>query len=223
MVTAALAKGRADMRGRCEAIAAKYSDAVRLIDGRPVIHHECKALTGYATITAPNVNGCIRVIKAPKPVTRRALYIFLHECAHHILGHIGSPRRKPRLVEEMEEEMEAEQWAHATMRAEGLSVPRSMTKQAMLVKKIWQALRRIEVASELRKVQEDVEPAIAPPTFSSTDACPAELDILYSECVVATSRWRIQLSRLSLQIPLHLPRRFLAVARTSSMMYRMPL
>ena len=61
---------------------------------------------------------------APKPVTRKSLYIFLHECAHFAL-HSDGKRRKRYL-----EEMEAEQWAHQKMRESEIPVPRSMTTRA---------------------------------------------------------------------------------------------
>lgn len=62
----------------------------------------------------------------PFPKTREALFIFLHECAHHHLGHL-----KPGYSEPMwRQEYEAEHWAMATMRAEGLRVPRSMIAEA---------------------------------------------------------------------------------------------
>lgn len=66
-------------------------------------------------------------IDAPKPVTRKALYIWLHECAHAVLQH-GNPDlpRKPR----HREEYEAEMWAHEKMRAAGVAVPREMTEWA---------------------------------------------------------------------------------------------
>jgi hypothetical protein len=77
-------------------------------------------------------------IEAPKPVTRRALYIWLHECAHAHL-HSQKPHAKPRHVEEME----AEQWAHAKMREHGVPVPKEMTHRAKdyVHRKISQALR----------------------------------------------------------------------------------
>jgi hypothetical protein len=74
-----------------------------------------KSLTGRAHLKAG--------ILGPKPFTRKALYIFLHECAHFALHGSG---RKPRHVEELE----AEQWAHARMREAGMSVPRIMTRSA---------------------------------------------------------------------------------------------
>jgi hypothetical protein len=61
---------------------------------------------------------------APRPVCRQSLYIYLHECAHHHLGHFTG--RKPRHVEEYE----AERWTHQKMRESGIPVPRSMTLRA---------------------------------------------------------------------------------------------
>jgi len=69
--------------------------------------------------------GVSKIIHAPKPTTRKALYIFLHECAHAHLGHAHNGKA-PRHVEEME----AEQWAHEKMRENDIPVPRSMTKRA---------------------------------------------------------------------------------------------
>jgi hypothetical protein len=76
-----------------------------------------------------------RRIEAPKPVTRKSLYIWLHECAHATL-HVGS--RKPRHVEEFE----AEQWAHAKMREHKIPVPKAMTQRAKryVARKIRQAV-----------------------------------------------------------------------------------
>jgi hypothetical protein len=83
-------------------------------------------------------NGKRKLIKAPRPVTRKALYIFLHECAHAHL-HVDNGR-VPRHVEEME----AEQWAHAKMREHDVAVPRVMTRRAKsyVAYKIKQALAR---------------------------------------------------------------------------------
>lgn len=69
--------------------------------------------------------GQSKRILAPRPTTRKALYIFLHECAHAHLGHAHNGKA-PRHVEEME----AEKWAHEKMREAGVPVPRSMTKRA---------------------------------------------------------------------------------------------
>lgn len=77
-------------------------------------------------------------IVAPKPVTRRSLYIWLHECAHAHLH--WRPSRTPRYLEEME----AEQWAHTVMRNRNIAVPRDMTRRAKIhvAKKIRQARAR---------------------------------------------------------------------------------
>jgi hypothetical protein len=56
-------------------------------------------------------------------VTRKPLYIFLHECAH---AHLHREGGKARHVEEME----AERWAHERMRENGVAVPRSQTQGA---------------------------------------------------------------------------------------------
>jgi hypothetical protein len=65
-------------------------------------------------------------IQAPRPVTRKSLYIFLHECAHAHLHRDSGMWGKPRHVIEME----AERWAHERMREHGIAVPRSQTKRA---------------------------------------------------------------------------------------------
>ena len=88
-------------------------------------------------------NHCSRTkhINAPRPVTRKALYIFLHECGHAHCGHEnGGSKKQPRHVQEME----AEQWAHAKMREHGIAVPRTMTVRAKnyVARKIRQAVRR---------------------------------------------------------------------------------
>lgn len=68
--------------------------------------------------------GSRKIISAPRPVTRKSLYIFLHECAH---AHLHGPGCKlPVHVKELQ----AEQWAHATMRRHGIPVPRVMTERA---------------------------------------------------------------------------------------------
>jgi hypothetical protein len=74
------------------------------------------------------------IIAAPKPRTRKSLYVFLHECAH---ANLHGDSNKPRHVEEYE----AEKWAHDKMKEHGVPVPRTMTKRAReyVAKKIWQA------------------------------------------------------------------------------------
>lgn len=66
-------------------------------------------------------------IAAPRPVTRQALYIFLHECAHAIHhGPLTPAQRPPVYVMEFE----AEQFAHRIMREHGIAVPRKQTQRA---------------------------------------------------------------------------------------------
>src|SRR6266699_651150 len=73
------------------------------------------------------LSGCAwvktRKVSVPKPVTRRALHIYLHEIAHIVLNHVN---KKPRHVEEFE----AEQWAFRVMREEGIAVPRKSLTRA---------------------------------------------------------------------------------------------
>lgn len=81
-----------------------------------------KSLSGYAWCRPGGEQ--FGKLSGPRPVTRKSLYIFLHECAHFVLHADG--RRRKRYMEEME----AEQWAHARMREAGIAVPRRMTKRA---------------------------------------------------------------------------------------------
>lgn len=75
------------------------------------------------------------LIKAPRPITRKSLYVFLHECAH---AHLHVNRHPPVHVMEME----AEKWAHEKMRQHGIPVPRDMTRRA-----------KRYVASKIRRAQ----------------------------------------------------------------------
>jgi hypothetical protein len=117
---------------RFEAIAAKY-----VPEGWTVQY--CKSLWSGRCIYKS------RTIVGPRPVTRKALYIFLHECGH---AHRHAPlyaasksayRKKPKHVIELE----AEQWAHEKMRENGVPVPKAMTKsaKAYVARKIRQAER----------------------------------------------------------------------------------
>jgi hypothetical protein len=85
---------------------------------------------GWTVTWRKNLSGrCYHEEKrlaAPRPVTRNALYIFLHECAHAHLHDDAGGRRKPSHVKEHE----AEQWAHERMREHGIAVPRRMTARA---------------------------------------------------------------------------------------------
>jgi hypothetical protein len=112
---------------RFEAIASRH-----LPPGYSVVRYR-KNLSGYC-------DHKNKVIVSPRPRTRKALYIFLHECAHAHLHRNGNRGRVPRHVEELE----AEQWAHARMREAGIRVPRAMTKRAKryVARKIKQAIAR---------------------------------------------------------------------------------
>jgi hypothetical protein len=114
---------------RFETIAMRHVPEGWMIETRKSLTGKCK----YGSKT----------IAAPKPVTRKSLYIFLHECAH---AQLHSPlysesksryRAKPKHVIEME----AEKWAHEKMRANDVPVPRSMTTRAKqyVARKIRQA------------------------------------------------------------------------------------
>lgn len=117
--------GRENMKRHCIEVALKYTPPSLLY----IIPR--RNLSGRAAWSG-------MWMAAPRPFTRKALYIFLHECAHITLAHNG--KRKPRHVEEME----AEQYAHKIMRDEGLSVPRAMTQRAKryVARKIRQAEAR---------------------------------------------------------------------------------
>jgi hypothetical protein len=118
-----LRKGKEETAKRCTDVAEKYTPTGVKVEYR-------KSLTGRAY-------GSQNRMAAPRPITRKALYIFLHECAHFHLSHCS---KKSRHVEEFE----AEQWAHEMMRQEGIRIPRSMTRRAKkyVAFKIEQALKR---------------------------------------------------------------------------------
>jgi hypothetical protein len=63
-------------------------------------------------------------ILVPRPTGRKALYLYLHECAHIKLKH-NAPR------DTWQEELEAELWAHKVMKKENISVPWCMTARAI--------------------------------------------------------------------------------------------
>lgn len=114
---------RQAMAKRCMAVATKHTPANVTVVYR-------KSLSGWACFAK-------RQMHTPRPVTRKALYIYLHECAHF---HLHSNSKKPTHVQEYE----AEVWAHETMRSSGIAVPRSMTRRAKayVAYKIRQAVAR---------------------------------------------------------------------------------
>lgn len=90
-----------------------------------------KALSGRCFHNRKHIDG-------PRPVTRKALYIWLHECAHAHLHSDG--KRRTRVVIEYEAEM----WAHEKMRFHKIAVPKAMTDRAReyVARKIEQATVR---------------------------------------------------------------------------------
>ena len=115
----------------CEIALANTPPNVRVVRVR-------KSLTGSANLKSG-------ILAGPKPFTRKALYIFLHECAHFVLHGSG---HKPRHVKERE----AEQWAHAKMREAGMSVPRAMTRRA-------KAYVRRKIRSAIRHGAKRIDPS----------------------------------------------------------------
>lgn len=119
--------GREAMKAKCVACAIAHTPPeVRYFKIR-------KTLSGKAFFRE-------KAIAAPKPFTRRALHVFLHECAHFVLHGLPGVTRKPRHVEEYE----AEQWANARMRDAGIAIPRkSLNRGKAYVRyKINQAVSR---------------------------------------------------------------------------------
>jgi hypothetical protein len=98
---------------------------------------------GYAVEYRKSLSGTHyghrNLIQAPRPVTAKALYVFLHECAHAYL-HTGSGAKGVRHVQEME----ACQWAMAKMHEHDIPVPPELiTREKQYVaRKIVQAERR---------------------------------------------------------------------------------
>lgn len=73
------------------------------------------------------LTGCAwaksRRVCVPRPRTRRALHIYLHEIAHVVLEHVHD---KPEYLQEYE----AELWAFEVMHAEGIGIPRQAVQRA---------------------------------------------------------------------------------------------
>jgi len=70
--------------------------------------------------------GSRKLIRCPKPTTRRRLYILAHECAHAALDHRGSGKGQPT----HRKEYEAELYAHEAMHRHEVPVPRKATEGA---------------------------------------------------------------------------------------------
>lgn len=80
---------------------------------------------------------CGKVLIVPRPVTRRAVHVFLHELAHIVLGHFEG-----KYTADYQAEAAAERWATAKMRAAGIPVSRRNIQggKQYVARKIWQAL-----------------------------------------------------------------------------------
>jgi hypothetical protein len=86
-----------------------------------------------------------KLIETPKPVTRKSLYIFLHEVGHAVLHEpLFAMHGRHALPAKHVCELQAEQFAHDKMREHGIAVPRSMTQRAKryVGRKLYQARRR---------------------------------------------------------------------------------
>lgn len=130
--------GEALQKARREAAERFYALGMSYLPGW-FSHSFRKSLSGHCDYVNMEVVG-------PRPVTRRSLYIWLHECAHARLhyplwaANKAAYKRKPKHVLEYE----AERWAHEQMRAHGIAVPKAMTDRAKryVARKITQAERR---------------------------------------------------------------------------------
>ena len=131
--------GRDRMKARCVECALRHTPGtVRYVKVR-------SSLSGTAVLDPGG-----HWIAAPKPVTRKALCVFLHECAHIALGHCEIRWTKgKRCVRSCRQpvhvmEMLAEKQAIAWMREDGIPVPPSQLRRAKdnVARKIEQAKAR---------------------------------------------------------------------------------
>ncbi|MFO1168968.1 MAG: hypothetical protein U1E19_12800 [Rhodoblastus sp.] len=104
-----LRSARRNIAERCLEVASIYTPRDVQVSFR-------KGLTGCAWARS-------RRISAPRPLTRRALHVYLHEIAHVVLEHFHD-----RPVHE--QEFEAEEWALGVMQREGIGVPRASLQRA---------------------------------------------------------------------------------------------
>lgn len=116
-------KAKAELAIKLETIALKY-----VPEGYTVSYR--KSLSG-------NHSGHSKHINAPRPITRRALQIFLHECGH--AHHKHQERKEPRYIQEYQ----AEQYSFEIMRKEGIAIPRASLERAK--KYVARKIRQAEV------------------------------------------------------------------------------
>lgn len=133
-----IARSGADLQAARKAAAERFTAiAMQYVpEGWEVVYR--KSLSGYCSYG--------KRLSVPRPVTRKSLYIFLHECAHAHLHYplwVAGNETKRKLPLAHVREMEAEKWAHDKMREHGVAVPRSMTHRAKryVARKIKQARR----------------------------------------------------------------------------------
>jgi hypothetical protein len=129
------------MRRRCIAVAlAETPPEVLVVRPR-------RTLTGSAwAIPGLRVGELLaHGIAAPRPFTRRGLYVYLHEVAHVVLRHCD-PTVRVRLASSEREE-QAEKWAQQAMRRHGLAVPKKELRRA----KAYVARKRVAEARALQK------------------------------------------------------------------------
>jgi hypothetical protein len=116
-----------------EAIAALHTPA-----GYTIGYVDGLASVGDSAQGSQNTEA--KMIKAPRPTTLHALYVFLHECAHAHLKHRGHPRGSKKNIKL---EMEATQWTFATMAKHNIPVSAKIMQSARdnVFKNILQAER----------------------------------------------------------------------------------
>lgn len=97
------------------------------------------------------LSGCAwawsRHIAAPRPVTRRALHVYLHEIAHVVLEH---KHERPEYIQEYE----AELWAFEVMQSEGIEIPprcisRAKANVAYMINRATKLGHEIDQAAEM--------------------------------------------------------------------------
>ena len=105
-------------------VADKYFAKVVAAEGKAVFRRR-ETLSGSASVLSCGGRQGFVCIEAPDPTSIRALYVFLHECGHILLGHMVNGN-----VPGYAREMEAEAWTHITMQTEGLPIPPAERQRA---------------------------------------------------------------------------------------------